>query len=72
MQSTMNQVRLNNIMVLHVHKDRTDALNLIEIANEFVSGSEHRLTIFGKFENIDLRRSEIQVKTKFTQVSFEK
>ena len=33
---TMIQRRLSNIMVLHVHKDQTDQLSLIEVANEFV------------------------------------
>ena len=28
----------------------TDALNIIDIANEFVGDSEHRLTVFGKFQ----------------------
>ena len=36
-------------MVLHVHKNVTEKLNLVDIANEFVAGSEHWLTIFGKF-----------------------
>ena len=41
---------LNNIMILHVHKDRTDLLNEINVANEFVSDSEHRLWLFGRFK----------------------
>ena len=44
----MGQQRLNNLMVLHVHKDMTDAIDLQKIANEFVGDSEHRLKIFGK------------------------
>ena len=32
-------------MVLHVLKDRTDSLNLIDIANNFVSKSERRLIV---------------------------
>ena len=28
----------------------TDALNIIDIANEFVEDSEHRLTVFGKLQ----------------------
>ena len=51
---TTGQARLNHLMVLHVHKDRTDSLNLIDIANDFVSKSERRLTIFGKFTSADL------------------
>ena len=46
----MNQIRVNNIMVLHVHKERTDNLDLIEIAREFVRGFENRLSIFGSFK----------------------
>ena len=47
----MGQQRLNNLMLIHVHKERTDLLNIIDIANEFVSDSEHRLRLFGKFTN---------------------
>ena len=54
LRSTMNQDRLNHLMVLHVHKTLTDTLDLIEVANEFVTGSEHRLTMFGKFVPSDV------------------
>ena len=37
----MNRIRVNNIMVLHVRKERTDNLDLIEIAREFVIDSEN-------------------------------
>ena len=46
----MNQIHVKNIMVLHVHKERTDNLDLIEIARELVRGSENRLSIFGSFK----------------------
>lgn len=72
LQSTMNQVRLNHIMLLHVHKDRTDALDLIEIANQFVDGSDHRMTIFGTFKDTDFRNSSTLVESKSTQVFFAK
>lgn len=50
LRSTMSQARLNSLMILHVHKDLTDQLNLIEVANEFVENKpDHRLRIFGKF-----------------------
>ena len=42
LRSTMSQSRLNNLMVLHVHKQRADKLNLKACVNEFVSGNEHR------------------------------
>ena len=70
LQSTMTQKRLNHMMMLHVHKERTDALDLIDVANDFVSLSEHRLSIFGKFQETDYKRAQVLVKTKSTQVSF--
>ena len=51
---TTGQAILNHLMVLRAYKDRTDSLNLIDIANDFVSKSERRLTIFGKFTSADL------------------
>ena len=49
LRSTMKQTRLNHLMILHVHKDITDSLNLNDIGNEFVRCSEHRLLVFGHF-----------------------
>ena len=49
LRSTMSQLRLNSIMTLHIHKDLTDKLDLLEIGNEFVSASEHRQKTLGKF-----------------------
>ena len=34
---------------VHIHQDATDRLNLKDIGNQFVSGKEHRLRIFGNF-----------------------
>ena len=69
LQSTMGQQRLNNIMVLHVHKERTDKLNLITVTNEFADGSETRLARFGRFNDTDRRRKNVPVKTQSVQVS---
>ena len=42
--------RLNHLMLLHVHKDRrTKSLEEAEVARRFVAGSEHRLSLFGRF-----------------------
>ena len=49
LRSTMGQQRLNNLMVLHVHRDRTDSLNLIDVANDFVKDSDQRANVFGNF-----------------------
>ena len=48
LRSTMGQQRLNDIMVLHIHKDKIDKLSMIDITNKFVC-SEHRLSYFGNF-----------------------
>ncbi len=52
--STMTESRLNNSMMLHTHKERTDSLSLISIANNFVDLSDHRQTMFGTFTESDL------------------
>ena len=36
-------------MILHVHKDHTDKLNLMHIATDFISASEQRLSLYEKF-----------------------
>ena len=43
---TMGQERLNYLMTLHVHKESADSLNLVQIANEFVSVNESRQRLF--------------------------
>jgi len=50
LRATMSQQRLNNLLVLHVHKNETDLLKLAEVGNEFVSVGEQRLCMFGRFE----------------------
>ena len=50
LRSTMGQERLNHLMLLHLHKEKLDDLDLVYIANEFVKGCEHRLSFFGKFK----------------------
>lgn len=49
LRNTMSQRRLNDLMILHVHKDHTDKLNLMHIANDFISASEQRLSLYRKF-----------------------
>ena len=52
-------------MVLHVQKKRTDKLDLITVASEFVYSSETRLAHLGCFDGTDRRRKNVQVKTQF-------
>ena len=49
LKSTMTQTRMNNFVTLHVHKERTDALDLKEIANKLTARNERRRWVFGKF-----------------------
>ena len=49
-RTTMQQQRLNNLLVMHIHKECTDHLDLRSTATEFIGDSEHRLRIYGKFE----------------------
>ena len=46
LRSTMLQECLNATMVLHVHKESMDALNLHLSSNEFVSKSDYRKSKF--------------------------
>ena len=45
----MKQERLNNLMIIHTHKERKDSMDLQPVANDFVRDNEHRLRIFGSF-----------------------
>ena len=49
LHSTMTQSRLNNIMVLHIHKHLTDSVDLKQVLNEFASANDERRRIFGSF-----------------------
>ena len=50
LRTTIDQVRLNHCMTLHVHKSRTDSLSLIQIGNEFIQRNTSRMHIFGQYE----------------------
>ena len=63
-RTNMSQSRLNHMMILHVHKTKTDSLSLINIFNEFVKLSDHRLAIFGEFTQEELRAKIVPVKSR--------
>ena len=54
LRSTTGDSRLNHLMMLHVHKDRTDALTLVDMANDFVGEKENRKQLFGKLSANDI------------------
>ena len=47
LRSTMSDCRLNSLFLMHIHKERTEKLDLAAIAKEFISNSR-RLNYFGK------------------------
>jgi len=44
---TMTWRRLNDLMILHVHKERVDRLGLDKIAENYVSGRKDTLRMLG-------------------------
>ena len=50
----MGDHRLFYLMILHVHKQLTDSLDLIEVANRFVANNDSRKQIFGTFSKRDM------------------
>ena len=59
LRNTVTDKRLNNLLVLHVHKDMTDAIDLVDVANEFVQGRENRIQIFGKFSKLESKNTKV-------------
>ena len=49
LRETMSQERLNNLLLLHIHKDRTDIPNMYKIAEEFAGANSRRRKFFGHF-----------------------
>ena len=50
----MKDDRLFHLMVLHVHKQLTDSLDLIQVANRFVANNDSRKQMFGTFSKRDM------------------
>ena len=55
LRAATKEARLNRLMILHVHKDRTDKTDLVDVANQFVEWKENRVHIFGKFTCNDIK-----------------
>ena len=48
----MTQQRLNHCMILHIHQERTDAIDVNSIAKEFAQANQRRIAFFGQFKKI--------------------
>ena len=53
LRTSMTQKRLNHCMILSVHKERIDNLDLVAVANDFCSGKEERWNTLGNFQQKD-------------------
>ena len=69
LRSTTGDSRLNHLMMLYVHKDRTDALTLVDVANDFVGEKENRKQLFGKFSANDIP-NKFSTSLKSTQTEY--
>ena len=54
LRSTTREGRLNHLMLLHVHKELADGIDMVEVANLFVVDKQQRKQLFGKFSKNDL------------------
>ena len=64
--SRLNLVEFFNLMMLHVHKDRTDTLTLVDEANDFIREKENRKQSCGKFSKNDIP-NKFSISSKSTQ-----
>ena len=49
LRSTMTDKRLNNLLLIYTHKDLFNKLDLVKIAQSFVSANNRRKNYFGNF-----------------------
>ena len=49
LRSTITQLRMNNVIVLHIHKDLTDDIDVVAALNVFVSVNDDRCMQFVYF-----------------------
>ena len=49
LRSTISQPHLNNMILLHTHKDITDTIDELQIAKKFVEVNDKRKNYFGIF-----------------------
>ena len=50
---TMTHIRFGNLKILNTHKQNTDKLCLMDVANEFAAVNENRKNNFGIFKESD-------------------
>ena len=68
LQSTMGDIRLNDLMALYIHKNSTDELDQIDVANKFVGDVDSRKRPFGTFVKEDLLSRDLSTTSYFQHV----
>ena len=54
LRSTMGDKRLQNLMLLHIHKELKDSTNLVDVGKKFVEKCDKRTKMFGTFTDRDI------------------
>ena len=67
LRNTMSQSRLYHCMILNIHKDQVDKMNLTDIVNKFCWNNESRQTYSGKFSKHDVVFVHKETRTVSTQ-----
>ena len=49
LRTTMTQIRLNNITLCYTHRDRLEIMDMVDIAQQFISCNDRRRNFFGKY-----------------------
>ena len=66
LRATSTDKRMNHLMLLHIHKDRLDSLDMVGVANEFVARFDSRRQIFGTVSKADTPK-KVEMQHKATQ-----
>ena len=48
LRSMSSDKKINHLMLLHIHKEQLDNIDMIVVANEFIGRLDNRKQIFGK------------------------
>jgi len=48
LRNIMSACKLNNLLLMHVHQNKTDGLDLTKIAKAFIELNSRRINYFGK------------------------
>ena len=51
LRSSMTEVRLNSVAVCHTHQQMLDSMDLTPLCSEFVSRSDLRMSLFGRYKS---------------------